>query len=271
MPYTPMQLAEAFIQTGELTDALEALNQHLDANPGDDATRRLRIGVLLRLADDNYLNKALADFDQLADINADDEVQRSVILERLHDSEGALEAMTRARAINPDDARLVERNLYLLAAQNKIDAALEFVRTQPRTWHWLQWEGDLLVMCGDDMMATARYGLALAQMNERYTADDGFITPIRARLLLTRGDAYHRLGDFAQAEKHYIAAGKLIPTDPMIPFNRGLLAMQRGSLPDALKFCRKGYDEASAALRMEMEIVLRGDALYAELARQLLG
>ncbi len=271
MPYTPMQLAEAFIHTGELADALDALNQQLDAHPGDDAARRLRIGVLLRRASDDYLHQALADFDHLARVSADDEVLRSVILERLQNLDGALEAMTRALAINPGDDRLTERNLHLLIAQNKIDAALELVRTQERTWRWLQWEGDLLVMSGDDMMATARYGLALAQMNERYTADDRFITPIRARLLLTRGDAYRRLGDIGQAEKHYIAAGKLIPTDPMIAFNRGLLAVQRGSIADALKFCGKGFSEASAALRTEMEIVLRGDDRYAELARQLIG
>lgn len=271
MPYTPMQLAEAFIQTGELTDALDALNQQLEAYPGDDAARRLRIGVLLRLDDDDHLHKALADFDQLANLSANDEVQRSVILERLHNLQGALDAMTRALVINPADARLIERNLHLLIVQGNTDAALELIRTQERTWRWLQWEGDLLVMSGDDIMATARYGLALAQMNERYTADDRFITPIRARLLLTRGDAYRRLGDVSQAEKHYIAAGKLIPTDPMISFNRGLLAIQRGSLPDALKFCRKGLEQASTALRTEMEIVLRGDEHYAELARQLLG
>lgn len=269
MPYTPMQLADAFIQTGELADALDALNQQLDANPGDDGARRLRIGVLLRLNEGDYFKKALADFDELATITADDEVQRSVILERLHNFDSALEAMQRALAMKPDDARLIERNLHLLIAQNNIDTALELVRMQTRTWRWLQWEGDLLVISGDDMTATARYGLALAQLNESYGVDNRFITPIRARLLLTRGDAYRRLEDFGQAEKHYIAAGKLIPTDPMISFNRGLLAMQRGSLSHALEFCLKGFEQASAALRTEMETVLRGDERYAELAQQL--
>src|SRR5262249_47985619 len=108
-------------------------------------------------------------------------------------------------------------------------------------------------------------------LNESYGVEVRFIIPIRARLLLTRGDAYRRLEDFGQAEKHYIAAGKLIPTDPMIPFNRGLLAMQRGSPTNALELCRKGWEQASAALRTGMETVLRGNKRYAELARQLLG
>jgi tetratricopeptide (TPR) repeat protein len=265
-----MQLAEALIQTGELNDALDALNQQLEMASDDDSARRLRIGVLLRLAGDSDFRVALADFDNLAKISAEDEVQRSIILEKLRDLEGALQAMIQALALKPDDARLVERSLHLLIAQDKIGAALELVRTQPRIWRWLQWEGDLLVMSGDDIVATARYGLALAQINERYTGEDHFITPIRARLLLARGDAYRRLGDLNQAEKHYIAAGKLIPTDPTIPFNRGLIAMQRGSLPNALKFCREGLEQASTLLRAEMEKALHSDEQYAELTRELL-
>jgi len=269
MPYSPMQLAEAFIQTGELTDALDALNQQLAADSTDNAARRLRIGVLLRLSDDDYLRRALVDFDALGNLSAEDEMQRSVILERLGDLDGALEAMERALTLKPDESRLIERRLHLLIAHNKIDVALELVHAQPRVWHWLQWEGDLLVMSGDDMMATARYGLALAQLNERYGTEDRFIIPIRARLLLTRGNAYRRLGDAIQAEKHYLAAGKLIPTDPMIPFNRGLLAMQRGLLSNALELCRKGFREASDSLKQEMLSSLQQDAQYAELGRRL--
>lgn len=271
MTYTPMQLAEAFIQTGELADALDALDQHLDSSPGDEAARRLRIAVLLRLGGGDHLRQALSDFDSVTPLTADDEVQRSLILEKLDNLEDALQAMMRARSLNPVDDRLVERSLHLLIAQGKTGAALELVRTQPRAWRWLQWEGDLLVLTGDDMTATARYGLALAQLNERYPADDRFTTPIRARLLLARGDAYRRLGDLNQAEKHYIAAGKLIPTDPMIPFNRGLLAAERGSLPDALELCRRGLDQASIFLQKEMKTLLHSDARYAALARQLLG
>ncbi|MBZ0278924.1 MAG: tetratricopeptide repeat protein, partial [Anaerolineae bacterium] len=46
MGYSPMQLAEAFIKTGELTDALDALNQQLETVPQDDYARRLRSQVL---------------------------------------------------------------------------------------------------------------------------------------------------------------------------------------------------------------------------------
>ena len=43
MGYSPLQLAQAFIKTGEIEDALDALNQHLEATPSDDETRRLRV------------------------------------------------------------------------------------------------------------------------------------------------------------------------------------------------------------------------------------
>jgi tetratricopeptide (TPR) repeat protein len=271
MPYSPMQLAEAFIQSGELHDALDALNQELDANPGDDSARRLRIGVLLRLADDEHLRQALADFEPLAHLTADDYTQQSVILERLRDLEGALAAMSIARELNPADARLAERSLHLLIAQGKTSAALELVRAQTRSWRWLQWEGDLLAMRGEDVMATARYGLALAQVDEHFdSAVDRYIAPIKARLLLARADAYRRLGQIEQADSHYLDAANLIPDDPTIPFNRGLLAMLQDELPDALELCRQGLTNASPMLRAEMEKTLRADPRYSELVLLLL-
>ncbi|MEO1163713.1 MAG: tetratricopeptide repeat protein, partial [Chloroflexota bacterium] len=49
MAYTPMQLAETFLKTGELEDALDALNQQLEAEPADEEARRLRVQVLMPL------------------------------------------------------------------------------------------------------------------------------------------------------------------------------------------------------------------------------
>ena len=47
--YSPIELAEAFIRTGELADALDALNPHLEAQPNDETALRLRAAVLMRL------------------------------------------------------------------------------------------------------------------------------------------------------------------------------------------------------------------------------
>lgn len=258
MPYTPVQIANAFIQTGELADALDTLTQHLDAQPMDDAARRLRMGVLLRLRDEIHLRTALADFDLLSEVTADDQVQRSVILERLGDLDGAALAMEQARALKSTDDRLTERLLHLLAAQGKIVEALDQVRGQERTWRWLQWEGDLLVLVGDDQTATARYGLALAQLDARFDVEaEPYLAPIKARILLARGHAYRRLEQIEQAEAHYLEAARLIPSDPTIPFYRGLLAAQRGDLEMAISLCRAGLASASASLQENMLTMLR--------------
>ena len=252
MPYSPLQLADAYIQTGELADALAALTQHLDADPGDDSARRLRIGLRLRLEGD-HLRAALADFDQLAAPTARDFAQRAVILERLGDLDGAAQAVEQARTLNPSDDRLTEQLLHLWRVQAKTATALDLLRSQPRTWRWLQWEGDFLVQAGDDITATARYGLALAQIDARFDVGvDKYLAPIKARILLARAHAYRRLDQIDQAENAYLEAGQLIPNDPAIPFHRGLLAYARGDLPTAIDLCRLGLTHASPTLRNEL-------------------
>ncbi len=88
MGYSPMELAEAFIQTGELPDALDALNQQLTAYPDDETARRLRAQVLMRLPGEEHLRAALHDLDQLASPTAEDGLLRGILLEQL----GAYEA-----------------------------------------------------------------------------------------------------------------------------------------------------------------------------------
>lgn len=250
MPYTPLQLAEVFIQTGELADALDALTQHLDAQPADDSSRRLRMGLLLRMAN---FQAALADFDRLINPTAADYAQRAVIFERLADLDSAVQAAQTARTLNPTDARLTEQLLHLWTAQGKTASALELVQTQPRTWRWLQWEGDLLVQAGDDTTATARYGLALAQIDARFdTQADKYLMPIKARILLARAHAYRRLGQIEQADEHYQAAAQLIPDEPALPFHLGLLAHLRGDENTALNLCREGLAQVSTTLREEL-------------------
>lgn len=270
MPYSPLQLAEAFIQAGELAEALQALNQQLEAHPDDEEARRLRIGLLLRLDGPDHLEAALADFERLPNPHAGDYLQRSVVLERSERLAEALQAMAHAYALLPGDQRLAERYLQLLMRAEKIDLALNLVHTLPRTWRWLQWEGDLLVMAGKDMMATARYGLALAQLDQSFDMQTRIIAPIKARLLLARAHAYRRQQDFEQAAAHYRAAAALITDDPTIPFSLGLLAALRGEQEEALTLCRQGWTAASAALQKEMEQALRGSPYYHLLAQRLL-
>jgi tetratricopeptide (TPR) repeat protein len=249
MPYSPLELAAAFLQTGELNDALDALNTHLAQQPQDDRARRMRIGVCKHLGGD-HLRTALTDFDHLRTPEPGDAIQHSTLLEQAGD---ALAVLAKAHTQWPDHERLTERYLQLLLENGKTETALAVVRNQPRVWRWLQWEGDALAAQGDDTLATARYGLALAQLGDQVTdANARYFAPIQARLLLARAGAYRRLGMLDQAGEHYTAAAQFIPDDPAIPFNQGLLAWLRGDSEQALKLCRAALESASDSLRAHL-------------------
>ncbi len=269
MSYSPLELADAFIKTGELSDALDALNQHLGETPDDEETLRLRIEVLMRLPGEHNLRAALADLDKLVTPTPDDHARRSVALERMGNIDGAITAMQQARSDSGNE-RLAERHLQLLAAQGKTVAALELVRTQPRSWRWLQWEGDLLVMEGDGEPATERYGTALDLLEERrHLMDERHAAAMRARLLLARAKAHQQLGNSEQAESDYAAAVEIVPDDPMIPFNQGLLASLRGDMDSAVKLCREAITDANDVLRAEMQKSLQGDERFRALSAAL--
>lgn len=256
MSYSPLELAVAFIQAGELDDALAALNQHLDKNPADDRVRRIRINVLRHLNDPQA---ALADFAHLSDHTADDALQRSTLLEQANDLKGAGDSLAAACERWPGHERIAERYVQVLINAGQLEAALDVVRQQPRAWRWWQWEGDLLAQMGDDTTATARYGLALAGLEDHLTP---YLAPLKARLLLARAHAYRRLGHIDLAEEHYRAAEAIIPDDPLIPFLRGLLCLLRGDYDDALNLCRPVFDSVSDSLREQMLTELRGDTRY---------
>ncbi|MBC8171551.1 MAG: hypothetical protein H7X77_07750, partial [Anaerolineae bacterium] len=148
MPYTPLELANAFIQTGELTDALDALNQQLAASPEDDASRRLRVETLLRFKGDEHLQAALADLDQLATLTIDDLVKRSLIHQKRGDLDAASQSMILALQHEPTSERLIERQVHLLQSRGDYAAALKLLEVVPLTWRWQQWRGDLAALAG---------------------------------------------------------------------------------------------------------------------------
>jgi tetratricopeptide (TPR) repeat protein len=272
MPYSPMQLAESFIKTGELTDALDALNQQLEQQPQDDEARRLRIDVLLRLEEADYLQAALAAINALAEITATDYQRESVLYERLGDTAKAIESMHKAHKLAPTDERLSERLLNLLMAQKQYAAALKLVREQAKSWRWLQYEGDVLVLMGDDTLATARYGLVLAQLDtfEGVMRAD-YLQGIKARVLLVRAHAYRRLQQIETAREHYQAAQMLVPQDPTISFNLGLLEALSGNIEKAVEQCQTALTSAPQILQDEMRESIRNEVLYRKLWARLQG
>ncbi|MBC8100420.1 MAG: hypothetical protein H7Y11_13330, partial [Armatimonadetes bacterium] len=153
MAYTPMELATVFIQTGELSDALAALDEQLAAQPFDDSARRLRAATRLRLRDAVSLQAALADYAALTTPTPDDQVQRSIVHEQLGDVPAAIAAMDDVLVMQPSVERWLERQVTLLQKHGDFASALAIVDTQPHTWRWEQWRGDL--QAGARQLATA--------------------------------------------------------------------------------------------------------------------
>ena len=92
------------IRTGELADALDALNPHLEANPSDATALRLRAAVLMRLPGEDYARAALADIDKLDAKTADDYVQQSIIMQMgLGDWSQAVKSTEQAYQLAPND------------------------------------------------------------------------------------------------------------------------------------------------------------------------
>lgn len=264
MSYPPMQLAEIFIKTGELDDALQALNEHLQAAPQDADALRLRAALLLRLGGPPYLRQALADLSALPEQGADDAVQRSRLYEELGDTAAAIHTMQQACQQHPQLERLQERLLGLLIGANSLDEALALVRSQPRNWRWLQWEGDLLVLARDDAAAASSYTLALEQIEQREILPPA-LAAMQARILLARGHARRRLLHLQAAEQDYAEAGRILPGEPTIPFYRGLLLAGSGETQAALDLCRSALAAVPPALREELLRAVDDPALAQQL------
>lgn len=252
MGYSAGEIADAFIKAGELQDALDVLDQHLDAGTPDVGARRLRAQLRLRLG---HLRGALDDLDGLGAPSPDDLHLRSVALERLGDLPAACDAMRGALAASDDAGqreRLSERLLGLLLALERWDDADGLLAQQPETWRWAQWRGDTAARRALWAQAAAHYSAALAQLDTGAAMRPDWLNALKGRLLLVRAQAYVEAGDYPAAAADYDAAAALLPDDPMLDFNRGLLALLAGDPPRALALCRAAHARANETLRAEM-------------------
>lgn len=238
MTYPPMQLAHAYIRTGELADALAALNDQLAQHPDDAEARRLRAAVLLRVPGSDHLAKALADLEHLPAKTAADYMQLSVLAERLGDYPRATAAMRQAVTADPQDARLLERLLGLHMQQGDWPGALAIVRAQAADWRWRQWEGDIRLRMQEFAAAAAAYEQALALLAARTPEANPLLRAMHTRMVLAQAYALRRCGQYAAAEQGYRAAQQAQPDDPTIAFNLGTLRALRGDLAGGVAACR---------------------------------
>ncbi|MBI1258551.1 MAG: tetratricopeptide repeat protein [Chloroflexi bacterium] len=266
--HTPIELAEAFIEAGELDDALEALNQQLEMHPEDMDARRLRIDVMIRLP--GRAREALAELNALPDLTEWDYVKRMGALIQLGLSAEIeaplIEAFKKYRH-NSALEQLAMIVITLLEQRGKADQALEFLADLPKTPIWLMWSAKCYVLKGDNVTAAEHLCSALDQLAN---STDPLLMLQRAGLTLQRADIYRRLKRYEDAEADYRAAEAIIPDDPMIPFNRGLMIYERGNLRGALPLCRDALDHAPEGLREHMRRVLTTDPRYNTLVQALL-
>lgn len=270
MPYSAMELAEAFLKTGELDDALDAINQQLDEVPEDDEARRLGLQIQMRLLAQEELPNLLTEFDKLSVKQAGDWQTKSLILERLNNLPEAISAIQSARQLAPDDKRLTERLLDLLLSVESYGEAIKLVREQEKNWRWLEREGDVLVLAGDDMLATARYGLVLAKLEElEGTMREDYLQALKVRVMLARAHAYRRLEHLDIAKELYQNATLLIGDDVTIQFNLGLIAYMEGNSDTAIAMCEQALATASPGLKAEMIKSLSEDSRFSPLKQAL--
>jgi Flp pilus assembly protein TadD len=219
--------------------------------------------LLRHLSLDNAAQIAQDDFDHLGDPIPDDYMHLALLLEPAQ----AIEVLQAGIARWPEHAGLTERCVDLLRASQNAEAALALLRNQPSGWRWLQMEGDLLAEQGEVMLATARYSQALSQLAD--LKPNPHLEAIKARLYLLRAASYRRQGFLDQAMQDYQAAEAIVPDDPVIPFNRGLIVWLQGDPEAALVLCRPALAQANDRLQAEMLGELHDNPQYKRLLAKL--
>lgn len=271
--YDSLTLANAFIQAGELDDALDALNQHLEAQPEDDEVRRLRVQVLMRMEGEIKWETIMEDSLALKNPTVDDYLKMSSLSERMKDLDSAVFFTSEALKLQPDDKSLTERHVRLMiASDNDLSAIDQFLKQLPQHWRWLRWRGEVALLGTDFLSAVNHYSDALEHVESTMdTVNVPFAANLKAQILLKRANTYQHLQSLAEADADYAAAEQIIPDDPMIPFNRGLIAVLQGDSERGGELCRSAYTNAPAALRDEMRKALAEDEGYAPIAAALGG
>ncbi len=262
--YSPLQLAEAFIRTGELADALDALNPHLAANPTDEVALRLRAAVLMRLPGEDHAQAALADLSHIKEPTAEDFVQQSIIWQiGLGDWQQAMLMTEQARVRSGADERIAERLLILYEQTGNIDKARALIHEQPKNWRWLQLAGDLAQKAADYEVATAYYTQALTDLDAKLSATQNAITRnIKGMLVGSRAAAYLKLSQPKAAETDYVAAAEYLPTDLSYSLMAGVAAALDGQHERAYALCQSVLDDEPQLADMLHEQVV----LYPQLA-----
>lgn len=269
MPYSAMELAEVFIKTGELDDALNALNQQLNNYPDDINALRLRASVLLRYKEPIKLEMALKDLAGIVDPSSTDLVQQSIIYEQLGRYDSAIASMKAACDLSPDDERMLERQVDLLIHEKHYDEALSLIKQAPETWRWMQLAADVYVRMNQHEPALRLYQQAQQALEERFEVPPPHIRATLGRLHLAQANSWRQCANLEGSLAEYKQALEYLPDEATIRFNMGLIFALQGDLSRATEICRTALAETNDYLREMMLESLKEDAQFMALSQSL--
>jgi len=249
--YSPLELAQAFIRTGELTDALDALNDALRADPTHQEALRLRAEVHARGTDENATRAALADYAALESLTVEDSLRMAALHQRLGEQDAALSVLIQARTHFPDSQRIAEQLAEFYLRRGDTQAARDLIAHMPQTWRWLTLAAECESLAGQHESAASLLTRALTLLDSRTEGDSPFLGGQRVRILCARGRAYRALARYTDARNDYDTAHALMPDDLLIVFNQGALLLLDGHDSGA-GLCRTAYQQANAELRAVM-------------------
>jgi len=236
MAYTVLQLANAFLQTGELTDARQTIGDYLSkdvsADPDYEAILRLWIDLLAH-GDESDQRLALAEYDRLPHFLPTDYIKRAMIYYRLGELRSARGILEIGLATISHDDRLCESLLFIYKKMDDSQAGLSLVKTQPKKWIWSRWGGDFAMIARDFDLAIAYYTEAIQLLEMRYPLSDAMpaqilsdstmndaekltIMGVYADILLARTEAYYAVEKVDEAKRDEARAKRLIPNDPTL-------------------------------------------------------
>ncbi|MEO0563455.1 MAG: hypothetical protein AAF125_15200, partial [Chloroflexota bacterium] len=245
---------------------------HLTDSPEDSNARRLRVQVVIRLKFEgtDHLLGALDDLDALDEQTTQDSYTRSIIFEQLEDLPEAIEAARAATATDDESAsaRATGRMLDLMLKAGEVEEALEIALAND----WVQFAADAAAQLEDPRMAIQYYTQALDRTASlAATAGDDIAANIRARVLLKRASAYQVQAAWPEADADYVAAARIVPDDPMIPFNRGVVTFHMGRVAAARVLLTEAAEAASDYIKRLMTEAAAEDDALAALWREIAG
>lgn len=211
--YSPLQLAEAYLKTGEWAYALEALADHLAQQPNDQEARLLRMQVFIRL---NDLSAAQHESALLDEADPATWHWRGILHSRAGQLDEAIACAEQACALSPKDERLAERLLDLYSAAKRWQDAQRLVQAQPPRWGWLARLAEVETALGHHEAARIAYERALEALGQASTSPFSYLRPIRGALLAALARIYAALGHDEQAKLTWQQARRLLPRDPSL-------------------------------------------------------